>query len=155
MWHHYDGLDLRDLWRPGGGKSGLTWRMLRDFIRHLPPESATMTALRNADPDAMKTGGDPAEGRWSQAEMLLAAIHDAVRNLEWTYATAHTPKKAKRPKQPDPIPRPGATRKPQRKLTGDQYERLYNHINGLPGGPQLELIQGGKGRDQGGDRGGG
>lgn len=119
--------------------------MLRDFIQCLPPESATMTALRNADPDGLRGAGDPAEGRWSQAEMLQAATVDAVQYLAWLFASAHTPKKSKRPQKPDPVPRPGVSAKQTRKaLSEEQYERLYRHINGLPGGPNLRLIKGGK-----------
>lgn len=114
------------------------------LIRYLPPESATVTALRNTQPDGMR-GGDPAEGRWSQAEMLQAATVDALQHLAWLYTCAHTPAKAPKPPKPDPIPRPGAKAAgKQRRLSDGAYERLFNHINGLPGGPQLQLIKGGK-----------
>ncbi|MDV8005049.1 hypothetical protein [Rhodococcus sp. IEGM 1318] len=36
----YHGLDLRDLWRPGGGDSQLTLRLLWVLIRRLPRTSA-------------------------------------------------------------------------------------------------------------------
>lgn len=124
----------------------MTWRRLGNLIRHLPPESATGTALRNDDRVDL-TGGDPAAGRWSQAEMLQAATVDAVRSLEWTLVAVNTPKKAQRPEKPEPIPRPGAQQDRKRKtLTDEQYERLYAHINGLPGGPQLTLVKGGRNR---------
>lgn len=101
-----------------------------------------MTAVRNTHPDQV-AGGDPAEGRWSQTEMLLAAAVDAINHQAWLYACAHTPKKQKKPTKPGPIPRPGAKQPQQRNtLTAEQYERLYAHINGLPGGPQLRLIKG-------------
>jgi hypothetical protein len=116
------------------------------LIRHLPPESATMTGLRNADPEVVK-GGDPREGRWSQTEMLLAEVHDQVAHLAWITTMANTSKGPK-PKKPEPLPRPGvADSKRRRKtLTDDQYERLFAHINGLPGGPNLTLIKGGRNR---------
>lgn len=106
-----------------------------------------MTALRNANPDQMGKGGDPAEGRWSQSEMLLAAVHDQVANLAWLFALANTSKGPK-PKKPDPIPRPGAqdTKRRRKTLSDEQYERLFAHINGLPGGPNLTLIKGGRNR---------
>lgn len=124
----------------------MTWRRLGNLIRHLPPESATMTALRNTDPDGVK-GGDPREGRWSQAEMLLAEVHDQVARLAWLFAVANT-SKGQKPKKPDPIPRPGVadTKRRRKTLTGEQYERLFAHINGLPGGPNLTLIKGGRNR---------
>jgi hypothetical protein len=116
------------------------------LIEHLPPESATMTALRNARPEDLK-GGDSSKGCWSQAEMLLAALHDEVAHLAWITAVANSGKGPK-PKKPDPIPRPGLkdTKRRRKTLSDEQYERLFAHINGLPGGPQLTLIKGGRNR---------
>lgn len=108
-------------------------RRLRVLIQHLPPESATMTALRNDQPEQPERSGegsDPAQGRWSQGEMLLAAIADELRYLRHDYITAHTAKKSKRARPPHPIPRPGV--KPRRpKLKAAQNEFLFRHINGL------------------------
>lgn len=105
-----------------------------------------MTAVRNAQPDQVGDG-DPAEGRWSQTEVLLAALVDATNHQSWLYASAHTPKGEKRPQKPDPVPRPGVKPRRQRKtLTPEQYERLFAHINGRPGGPRLALVKGGKHR---------
>lgn len=134
LWHHYHGLDLRDLWRPGGGRSRLTWRLLGNLVRHLPPESATMTALRNDQPADAKGGGDPSKGRWSQAEVLLAGLLDEFRYLRHDYTSTHLAKGAKKPTAPEPIPRPGVTSsggKRQKGLTAEQYDVLYRHINGL------------------------
>lgn len=145
--YHY-GQDYRDVFRPGGGASRLTWRRLGVLIRRLPPESATMTELRNSYPESVSEDGpDPAEGQWSQAEMLLAAVVDSVRMLQWTYVSAHAGK-GQRPERPEPIPRPGtgrAKRKPR--LSDAQAEFLYRHINGLEQDPdspiQLQVIDGG------------
>lgn len=110
----------------------LSWRGLRVLIEHLPPESATMTALRNANPHVVRDDGpDPAEGRWSQVEMLLAALVDDVRLLRWVYLTANAGKGTK-PKQPEPISRPGVQKKSKKsKLTPEQYDWLFRHINGI------------------------
>lgn len=107
-----------------------------------------MTGLRNSDPDGVK-GGDPAEGRWSQSEMLLAEVHDQVAHLAWLFAVANTSKGPK-PKKPERIPRPGvaATKRRRKTLSDEQYQRLFAHINGLAGGPELTLVKGG--RDGGG-----
>jgi hypothetical protein len=104
------------------------------LIEHLPPESATMTAIRNDNPDIVtEDGPDPAEGRWSQLEMLLASVVDELRYLRYEYRTANGDKKSK---TPNPIARPGVAKpKSENKLTNDQYDWLYKHINGeLPPG---------------------
>lgn len=108
-----------------------------------------MTALRNANPASVREDGpDPAEGRWSQAEMLLAAAVDELRMLLWAYLSAHSDK-SKRLDRPEPIPRPGVGRKEKKpmRLSGAQADFLWRHINGLPPDPdspvQLQVIDGG------------
>ncbi|MEV7975454.1 hypothetical protein [Streptomyces sp. NPDC086519] len=82
------------------------------LIQHLPPESATWTALRNGLSDeelAEQAGkGEPEKGRWSQLEQLLAANLDATRRVEYVLICANTDKKSKRPDPPKPTPRPGS-----------------------------------------------
>lgn len=93
-----------------------------------------MTALRNANPDIVtEDGPDPREGRWSQIEMLLASVVDELRYLRHEYRTANGDKKSK---APNPVVRPGVEKpKSQEKLSDDQYDWLYKHINGeLPPG---------------------
>jgi len=111
LWHHYHGLDLRDLWRPGGGRSKLTFRLLQDLIDHLPPESATKTAVRDAMPEeALLVAGrnpDASYGPWSRQDFLLAAIAD---RLSWViYAVYRSC--GGNPNEPTPYPRPGVSRK--------------------------------------------
>lgn len=116
---------------------------MRVLIEHLPAESATMTAIRNDSP-GVGSGADPAEGRWSQLEMLMAALVDEMRILRWLYVSANT-EKAK-PKQPTPIRRPGVDDgKPKKqKLSPYKAAFLFNHINGLSqDGPDLTVIDGG------------
>ncbi|MGQ3551690.1 hypothetical protein [Streptomyces rochei] len=105
------------------------------FIEHLPPESHTMTALRNAlTPDqlaAQAEGGEPEKSRWSQTEQLLAVVADRVARLEWVLICVNTEKKSKRPDPPEPIRRPGAgprKRKPQ--LTNTSADRLFELLQG-------------------------
>jgi hypothetical protein len=102
------------------------------LIEHLPPESATMTAIRNANPHVVtEDGPDPAEGRWSQTEMLLAAAVDDLRFFRWAYLCAKSGKGSK-PKQPEPIRRPGVEKKRKKAdLTPAQYDWLFRHINGI------------------------
>ncbi|MEO3856238.1 hypothetical protein [Acrocarpospora sp. B8E8] len=128
-------MDLRDLFKPGGGPSRLTWRLLGVLIRNLPMESATKTAMRNSmsgtELEAAGKAADPSEGQWSQEEMLLARVHDAIRHLEWALIRVNGGKG----KPPEPMPRPGVQPKGRKpKLTARQAEAraqaIFDRING-------------------------
>jgi hypothetical protein len=113
----------------------MSWRRLRVLIQHLPSESSTWTALRNAmSPEELAEQadkGEPEKARWSQEEQLLASVLDAVRRVEWVLICANSDSKSKRPKAPEPVRRPGA--KPLRakqKLTDAQAHDLFRIING-------------------------
>ena len=118
------GIDLRDLWRPG---SVLTWRRLAALIRHLPPESATMTALRNSAPAEVLARQaeqvDPATLAWSRAEMLAASQLDAINQLIHMYASAHSKQPVARPK---PTPRPGVVAGARRRRTPPEQRALID-----------------------------
>lgn len=85
----------------------LSLRRLRVLIEHLPPESATKTAIRNAVGVEIveESGGDyrPDLGQWSSLEMLLAAIKDELM-LNRIIAIAAAGGK---PPEFVPTPRPG------------------------------------------------
>lgn len=110
------GMDLGGLRRRGGF---LTWRKLGVLIRHLPPESATMTALRNAmPPELLKSESDEADpGRapWSHTQMLEAAQLDTLRLILHVLIAANGGKPGE---PPPPTRRPGvAGQKKRRRLT--------------------------------------
>ena len=44
---------------------------------------------------------------WTRANMLTAALVDAVNMLRWELAARDTPKGRPKPRKPEPIPRPG------------------------------------------------
>lgn len=113
----------------------MSWRRLRVLIEHLPPESATWTALRNdlSDEELVRQAekGEPEKGRWSQVEQLLAGISDRLANLQYVYSCSHIESKAKWPPPPEPMRRPGA--KPKRakpKLLNNRADELFKLING-------------------------
>lgn len=113
----------------------MSWRRLRVLIQHLPPESATWTALRNAmDPAelaAQAEKGEPEKGRWSQQEQLLAAAVDAIRRLEWVLICVNVDKKSKQPPPPEPMRRPGAgPKKTRAQLTDKSANRLFELLQG-------------------------
>jgi len=101
-------VDLRDLWRRGGGRSGLTPRLLRALIDGLPPESATKTAVRDdlgeAELAELAEKDQPSgHGPWSHTDLRIASLIDEVRWLRYAvYQSAGA-----KPKQPNPYPRPG------------------------------------------------
>lgn len=85
----------------------LSLRTLRIWIEHLPPESATKTALRNAvTPEELEraTGeGRPDQAPWSGTETLLAQVKDEVRLLRFTLLAVNGNKAP----EFTPTPRPG------------------------------------------------
>jgi hypothetical protein len=127
-------MDLVDLYR-----GRLSYRKLGVLIDHLPPESATITAIRSAMTDEELTewsaGGDPAKGRWSSLEMLIAALLDEVRRFEHMYVSAHV-KKGQSGPAPAPVPRPGISQKtPARRrsrLTDEQRRMLDPRLRLVP-----------------------
>jgi len=105
------------------------------FIEHLPPESHTMTALRNdLTPEqlaAQADKGEPEKGRWSQQEQLLAMVADRIARLEWVLLCVNIDKKSKRPDPPEPIRRPGARpRRAKARLNESSANRLFQLIQG-------------------------
>jgi hypothetical protein len=91
---------------------------LRVLVDHLPPESATKTAAREElTPEDLAAMPAPSGyGPWSNVELRLADVHDA---LQWViYAVYHS--QGGKPKKPDPYPRPGVASKRQgRKVSAE------------------------------------
>ena len=100
-------MDLRDLWRPGGGRSGLTWRLVKVLIDGLPPESLTKTATRDSlTPDELADlASTPSTGHgpWSHLETIAAAQYDVLQQIQYVLTVVHGGK----PDTPKPWPRPG------------------------------------------------
>jgi hypothetical protein len=109
-------VDLRDLWRPGGGTSRLTYRQVGSWIARLPGESQYKTAVRESlsDEQLAELSKRPREGHgpWSQSELLLAHIGDVIRVQTYILQAINTDK-AHRSKlrAPEPYPRPGVAAK--------------------------------------------
>ena len=84
-----------------------------------------MTALRNAAPtELLERQADEIDAStlpWSRAEMLAASQLDALQQLAYLYASAHSKQPVPRPK---PTPRPGvAGQRKRRQLTAEQRAR--------------------------------
>ncbi len=85
---------------------GLPARALLAFVRHLPPESAT---VGETAPDA---------GGWSRTDMLLARICEGIEELLWVTACRGA-KRSSWPKRPQRIPRPGVEPEGGRRIGRD------------------------------------
>jgi hypothetical protein len=110
----------------------MSWRRLRVLIQHLPPESATMTAMRAAVPadelDRRRDEADPQTARWSQLEMLVARLVEAVESAHVSLLKVNG---AKQVKDPPRIPRPGVTTgKKRAPLTAEAAEILFQLTRG-------------------------
>ena len=114
----------------------------------LPPESATMTAIRNAEarkPETPELDRDKAaeaaaehnaaEEPWSRTDMLLAAAVDEMRRANWLVSVINSRKGTKAPKYPDPIVRPGVAAKRRRKSNLSMVQRMILDRRLRPVGP--------------------
>lgn len=85
----------------------MSLRRLRVLIEHLPPESATKTALRNSIPaevlERSSGEGRPDLAPWSGTETLLAQVKDELRLLRMVTVAANGGK----PGEFVPTSRPG------------------------------------------------
>jgi hypothetical protein len=114
----------------------MSLRRLRILIEHLPPESHTKTAMRRAAPPAdmaqATEDARPDLAPWSGAEMLLAALLDAVR-LNTSVAIAAAGGK---PGEFTPTPRPGIPPKNastgRKSLTDEQRRVLDPRLRNQP-----------------------
>ncbi|MGW0780311.1 hypothetical protein [Streptomyces sp. NPDC002913] len=112
-------------------------RRLRVLAQGLPPESLTMTAMRNAlsaeEYEEQARAGKPEEGRWSMLEQLVAGLTDAVCELQYITVVANSDGKGRKPKKPEPMRRPGvgaAVPRKRESLTDEHADFLFNMING-------------------------
>jgi len=88
------------------------------------------TAMRNDTPerDLSRAERDPAKGRWSGIETLLAALIDEVRTNTWIYAQAHSDRRVDRP---TPIRRPGMPARREKRMSLSDAQKLDPRLRGL------------------------
>lgn len=104
----YYHVDLRDLWT-----GRLTPRLVLALVRHLPWDSAYVTALR---------GGAEYVG-WDRHAQILADVYDAINTLTYVFRAAHSDK-PKKVKPLPPYPRPGVKAEEKPKLPNPLLARL-------------------------------
>ena len=118
---------MRDLWRPGGGRSALTWRLVKVLIDNLPPESATKTSARDALTDeqlaklleAEQGPAAPGHGPWSHLEHLSASIVDVLQQIRHVLVVVN----GGTSDPPKPLSRPGVGGR-RRKISQPGREHL-------------------------------
>lgn len=105
------------------------------LIEHLPPESATKTAIRNSiPPEELEKAGEsrPDQAPWSGTETLLAAVKDEVRLLRMALIAVNGGK----PGEFTPTPRPGippkSAQKSRKRLSQDQRRALDPRLRNQP-----------------------
>ncbi|TYK45154.1 hypothetical protein [Actinomadura decatromicini] len=114
----------------------MSFRRLRVLLERLPPESATMTAIRNAAP-ALPKPGDLAKAPWSALEVLIGTLVNEHRLWRYEQTLRNLPKGQKKPDEPELLRMPGDDKaknskgRPRAPLTLDQADWLFRHINGL------------------------
>lgn len=114
----------------------MSFRRLRVLIERLPPESATMTAIRNAAP-ALPKSGDLAKAPWTALEVLVGTLINENRLWRHEQTLRNIAKGQKQPDTPEMLRMPGddkakdSSGRSREPLTLDQADWLFRHINGL------------------------
>jgi hypothetical protein len=116
----YYGIDILDI-----SRRKVSLRKACVLIGNLPPESATMTAIRldapeKEDSDDTAEPADPDRFRWSSEEMLVAQLIDEIRMLRYVFTVANSGKGAAKVPPPDQVKRPGVKKESPRKLLSRQ-----------------------------------
>lgn len=102
------------------------------LIEQLPPESATMTAMRNSVPEDELRAREPHPeyAAWSNLETLIALLIDEVRNFSWSFIQSRTESKVPRP---SPVRRPGiGSDRKARIISIDTAKKLDPRLRGIP-----------------------
>ncbi len=112
-------LDLRDLWRDGGGASNMTHRLVAVLFDGLPGECLTKTAIRDklTDEELAELAKKDRQGHgpWSRTNLQLAEIRDYLAILARGMRVTG---------DFQPVPRPGVAAKKKRRIGPAQLEHL-------------------------------
>lgn len=88
--------------------------------------------MRNnmSESDLAKSGAvsDPAQGKWSHIEILLATLIDEIRSINANYVQAHSEHKIT---PPTPIRRPGATARRGKLMSLAEAQKIDPRLRGL------------------------
>jgi hypothetical protein len=128
-------VDLRDVFRPGGGKSELTPRRLTTLTQQLPQNSRIKTLL----------SGDDENQRWDEHSHLLALIADLLQAQLSIQVAKGTGKK--KPDKITPVNRPHTTGGPAGEIQADANAAAMALLERMGKGEEEAIIQ--KGTDAG------
>lgn len=120
----------------------MTWRELGVLVDHLPPESATVTAIRDGmTPEQLAALPKPeGYGPWSRMEALMADIYDQLGWLIYVVAAANGGK----PKEPKPMARPGVAST----LRVPPSPEVVNHMVAMRNRPGATPLRGADPKDR-------
>lgn len=107
------GIDLRDVYRPGGGPSRLTPRRVLALVEHPREGGPLWAALASTPPDLDAKPAEMGHHGWTFDRHLLAAIVDLLQAANYQRGGGKGTK-------PTPVPRPSS---PKRRMTGRDYMR--------------------------------
>ena len=101
------------------------------YIERLPPESSTMTAIRNDSPETSRSApvdpNAPARAPWSSDQMLTAQVIEELRLLRYSVDVFAAGKNAGSIPPPENVVRPGVKApegKKRKTLTPEQRRAL-------------------------------
>ena len=105
------------------------------------------TAIRNdaSESELAKSNAmtDPARGKWSSSEALLAGLIDEVRMGNWAFVQVHSEQKVQRP---EPIRRPGVTGRRGKIMTLEEAMKIDPRIRGMSAEEAQRFLDGVRGR---------
>jgi hypothetical protein len=90
------------------------------------------TAIRNNASESELVRGsaqsDPARGKWSATDSMLASILDEMRMGNWAYVQVHSEQRVPRP---EPVRRPGVSARRGRLMTLEDAMKIDPRIRGM------------------------
>lgn len=105
------------------------------------------TAIRNDAPESelakSSAQADPARGRWSATDSMLASILDEIRMGNWAYVQVHSDQSVSRP---EPIRRPGVSGRRGKMITLEDAMRLDPRMRGMELEEAQRFLDGVRGR---------
>jgi hypothetical protein len=122
-------VDLRDVFRPGGGKDQLTVRRLITLTQQLPQTSRIKTLL----------SGDDQNQRWGPSEHLTALVADILQaqlSLQVAKATGK-----KKPDKITPVIRPNTSGGPAGEIQAEANEAARALLERMGKGEEDSIVQ--------------
>lgn len=105
------------------------------------------TAIRNDAPESelakSSAQSDPARGRWSATESMLASILDEIRMGNWAYVQVHSERSVPKP---EPVRRPGVSARRGKIMTLENAMKIDPRLRGMEPDEAQRFLDGVRGR---------